>query len=182
MTTGTHTRAHSPTYAHTQHNRYAQMTQSRWLSSDRRFLQLHLQHFLNDCFCSAHTACSCHGYALCRLIIAWVKETSFFCLEPLSGSVCHRLKNLPFTFTKLKDLAALWLSDNQVSVYINATQTHSSSTFIPPSISVCFCSLRLWSHCRQKPTLKPNKRFWPTICFLSNRAMMRVWTCAYMCW
>ncbi|XP_026120495.1 leucine-rich repeat-containing protein 7 isoform X12 [Carassius auratus] len=30
----------------------------------------------------------------------------------------NRLKNLPFTFTKLKDLAALWLSDNQSKALI----------------------------------------------------------------
>lgn len=61
----------------------------------------------------------------CKLIIAWAEEMSLFALNPLSGSVCLRLKNLPFTFTKLKDLAALWLSDNQVAAHINATQTHS---------------------------------------------------------
>lgn len=41
-------------------------------------------------------------------------------------------------------------------------------------LCVCVCSPRLWSHCRQKPTLKPNRRFWPTTCFLSNRGTMRV--------
>lgn len=91
-----------------------------WLNSDRRFLQLNRQHFLNDRFCSAHMACSCHGYTLCRLIIAWAEELTVFSLNPLSWSVCLRLKNLPFTFTKLKDLAALWLSDNQVTTHINA--------------------------------------------------------------
>lgn len=70
---------------------------------------------------SALTACSCHGNVLCGLYSAWAKETSLFALSlsltasslPLCLSL--RLKNLPFTFTKLKDLAALWLSDNQVS-------------------------------------------------------------------
>lgn len=31
--------------------------------------------------------------------------------------IIYRLKNLPFTFTKLKELAALWLSDNQVMAF-----------------------------------------------------------------
>jgi len=34
-----------------------------------------------------------------------------------SNIIIYRLKNLPFTFTKLKELAALWLSDNQVTPY-----------------------------------------------------------------
>ncbi|NWQ81353.1 LRRC7 protein, partial [Columbina picui] len=35
-----------------------------------------------------------------------------------SNVVIYRLKNLPFTFTKLKELAALWLSDNQSKALI----------------------------------------------------------------
>lgn len=34
-----------------------------------------------------------------------------------SNIIICRLKNLPFTFTKLKELAALWLSDNQVMTF-----------------------------------------------------------------
>lgn len=34
--------------------------------------------------------------------------------SPCPNILLCRLKNLPFTFTKLKELAALWLSDNQV--------------------------------------------------------------------
>lgn len=37
-----------------------------------------------------------------------------FCSNEIYLVPFNRLKNLPFTFTKLKDLAALWLSDNQV--------------------------------------------------------------------
>eukprot|EP00066_Takifugu_rubripes_P008323 XP_003974434.2 PREDICTED: leucine-rich repeat-containing protein 7 [Takifugu rubripes] len=55
---------------------------------------------------------------LCRPITAWAEEMSLFSLNPLCWSVCLRLKNLPFTFTKLKDLAALWLSDNQSKALI----------------------------------------------------------------
>lgn len=40
----------------------------------------------------------------------------FLTLPPSSVCLSLRLKNLPFTFTKLKDLAALWLSDNQVCI------------------------------------------------------------------
>lgn len=49
-----------------------------------------------------------------------------FSLTP-STCVCFRLKNLPFTFTKLKDLAALWLSDNQVSAHTDTPRTHTAS-------------------------------------------------------
>ncbi|KAK4819743.1 hypothetical protein QYF61_010878 [Mycteria americana] len=35
-----------------------------------------------------------------------------------SNIIIYRLKNLPFTFTKLKELAALWLSDNQSKALI----------------------------------------------------------------
>lgn len=85
------------------------------------------QHFLNGRFGSAVTAYSCHGYVLCRLYSAWAEEMSLFSFSPLPPSVrvSLRLKNLPFTFTKLKDLAALWLSDNQVSAHEYAAQTHT---------------------------------------------------------
>ncbi|KAM7388167.1 hypothetical protein PAMP_024365 [Pampus punctatissimus] len=51
------------------------------------------------------------------------RNISLLFLAPPFLRVSLRLKNLPFTFTKLKDLAALWLSDNQVEINLKRYPT-----------------------------------------------------------
>ncbi|MBN3307318.1 LRRC7 protein, partial [Amia calva] len=51
-----------------------------------------------------------HSLNCCSSTLSFLLSLSFVCF--------NRLKNLPFSFTKLKDLAALWLSDNQSKALI----------------------------------------------------------------
>lgn len=115
----THARTHTYTHAETKLlydsvvNRYNAHTSANFFNG--RFGSVY-------CFHGNGWVC-CYGYMLCGLYSVWVMKHLcffFFLTFPLSPPLCVslsiRLKNLPFTFTKLKDLAALWLSDNQVSL------------------------------------------------------------------
>lgn len=118
-----HTQTHASTHIHT-HRRKPKL----WLSGDSRWMRtnihaaplslLYLRQQLP--WLGALQAVLCVG-----------RRNVFLSLSPLPPCVCvrvsFRLKNLPFTFTKLKDLAALWLSDNQVSAHKNRCQLSAFS-------------------------------------------------------
>lgn len=131
VTIGENTHAHTHTHIHIHTHR---QKPKLWLSGDSRWMRtnthaatlslrspssLRPPPAVAMARCSA--GCTMRGQKK-RLSLPLTSPSLCMCV-----CVSFRLKNLPFTFTKLKDLAALWLSDNQVSAHKNRYQVSAFS-------------------------------------------------------